>query len=258
MPPFFENKQETIFSACHAGLDFPAHLHSHIELYCVVRGAVEIKVDARWHTVEQGSLAVVFPGKVHAYRTQQEGAGTLLILPLSLAHASKQLFLTQQPVCPVIEAAHVAPQLADNIAELAAAPAQAGVSQALGQLILARLAALLALEPRAPYEADDLLSQAVSVIGQHYRTNVQLPDVAVALGVSEGHLSRILGGGIGMNFREYVNSLRVHDAQYLLQHTQSSVLEIAFECGFETLRTFNRAFLLHTGCTPSSYRRTAP
>lgn len=255
MLPFFENKQEQIFRAHVTELDFPAHLHSHIELYYVVRGKAEVWMDAQWYPVEQGALAVVFPGKVHAYRTLRKGKGVLLILPISLAHACKQMFHTQQPACPVLAAGQISPQLADNMAELADTTTQDAVAQALGQLILGRLSALLTLVPRTPYEADDLLCQAVGIIGQRYRTDVQLHDVAMALGVSEGHLSRILGGGIGMNFCNYINSLRVGDARHLLEHTQLSMLEIAFECGFQTLRTFNRAFLQDAGCTPSAYRR---
>jgi AraC-like DNA-binding protein len=43
--------------------------------------------------------------------------------------------------------------------------------------------------------------------------------------------------------------------QELLQETDDPITDIAYNCGFASLKTFNRLFKLYTGVSPSDYRR---
>ena len=58
-----------------------------------------------------------------------------------------------------------------------------------------------------------------------------------------------------MGFNDYINSLRISNACKQLLKTDASVTEISESVGFNTLRTFNRAFMKQMGMTPSEYRR---
>ena len=84
-----------------------------------------------------------------------------------------------------------------------------------------------------------------------------LTELARALSVSPSHLSHTFSQRLHTSFRAYVNALRADHACTLLRSTDFSVTRIAYECGFETQRTFNRAFLEQCGETPSEYRRRA-
>jgi AraC-like DNA-binding protein len=76
------------------------------------------------------------------------------------------------------------------------------------------------------------------------------------LGVSRNQLSELVNDNIGMNFRTYVNALRIEDAKRMLEADSSaSILEIALSCGFSSKSTFNAAFSRHAGSTPSEWRR---
>ncbi|MDD4850687.1 MAG: AraC family transcriptional regulator [Gemmiger sp.] len=254
MLPFFENKQEQIFCRYTEKMSFPAHLHHHVELLYVTQGETEILIGTQWHTASQGSLAIIFPGKVHAYRTPADCRTIMLIAPLSFSGPLKGVYRDNQPVCPILCAEAVPQVLVENITELTHTQEDA-VAQALVHLILARVLYGLVLQPRTAYDRDTLLYSAISQISHTYRENIQLSTVAAQLGVSECHLSRILSNGTGVRFREYVNSLRVADAQRLLSASELSILEVALECGFQNLRTFNRAFLAYAQCTPKEYRK---
>jgi AraC-like DNA-binding protein len=75
------------------------------------------------------------------------------------------------------------------------------------------------------------------------------------LGVSRSHLSHTFSQRLGTNFRSYVNALRIDQACEMLKGTEDSVTHIAYECGFESQRTFNRVFMEQCGLSPSEYRR---
>lgn len=59
-----------------------------------------------------------------------------------------------------------------------------------------------------------------------------------------------------MNFSTYVNQQRIDYAKNLLISTKLSVAEIAFESGYDSLRTFNRSFRQISGISPTDFRRT--
>jgi AraC-like DNA-binding protein len=41
----------------------------------------------------------------------------------------------------------------------------------------------------------------------------------------------------------------------MLRETERKIIDIAFDSGFESLRTFNRAFIRSFGITPNAYRK---
>ena len=84
---------------------------------------------------------------------------------------------------------------------------------------------------------------------------VQVKQIAEHLGLSQFQLSRICNHQIGMGFNAYLKSLRVTAAMRRLAFTNKGMQEIALGCGFESVRTFNRAFSEETGISPSEYRR---
>ena len=81
--------------------------------------------------------------------------------------------------------------------------------------------------------------------------------MAERLGVSEGYLSRALNQGLGVNFNEFVNRMRVEAVTRAMSDPAESrpVLAIALECGFSSKASFNRAFKAATGATPTELRR---
>lgn len=58
-------------------------------------------------------------------------------------------------------------------------------------------------------------------------------------------------------FTQYLQQLRISEAQKLLQETDLGISEIAFKVGFENLSYFNRSFKSHTGMTPREFKNFA-
>ena len=58
----------------------------------------------------------------------------------------------------------------------------------------------------------------------------------------------------GTNFYSYINSLRINHACQLMEEGNLIISEIAYDCGFNNLRTFRRVFYEQKGCSPSEWR----
>ena len=57
------------------------------------------------------------------------------------------------------------------------------------------------------------------------------------------------------DFSDFLNFLRINRACTLLKTTSRSVTDIAFEVGYNTVKTFNRNFLKFRGMSPSAFRQ---
>jgi len=90
--------------------------------------------------------------------------------------------------------------------------------------------------------------------------NLTLAELAAYLGLKERHLSEYINSYCHTTFQDYVNRFRIEEAKKLLTENTSnrkSILEIAFEAGFNSKSTFNYTFRKHTRTTPSNYRKEA-
>lgn len=85
--------------------------------------------------------------------------------------------------------------------------------------------------------------------------DTSLESCAQSLGVSYSHWRAIFRQTLGVSPYGYLLHLRVKHAAECLQQGSDSVKRTAFECGFQNVETFNRAFRQHTGMTPSEWRR---
>lgn len=70
-------------------------------------------------------------------------------------------------------------------------------------------------------------------------------------------LSPIFSEQFEMSFTEFLNSYRIKMAKQLLEDKPNiTVSAIAYDCGFNTLSSFNQSFKKVTGMTPSVYRKS--
>lgn len=91
-------------------------------------------------------------------------------------------------------------------------------------------------------------------------TGLNLQQVAAHTGLSPKTISAVLNQHLGKNFNEYINTYRVELFKEKLLAADAAQLTfagLAYDCGFSSPATFQRAFKQHTGMSPSEFRKTA-
>lgn len=118
------------------------------------------------------------------------------------------------------------------------------------------------LPPGVPVTAPDPAEQgrrwrAAIIAGQWWRDpELNLAGLARRLGTNTTALSRAFNEGLGVNFNEAINRLRIDAVIAAMENDASTpVLELAIAEGFSSKASFNRAFKSCTGETPTAYRR---
>ena len=81
---------------------------------------------------------------------------------------------------------------------------------------------------------------------------ITFSDAAAFMGLSEPYFSKFFRKISGMTFSQYLNIVKMEHAIEMLQDNPSrlSVTEVSTQCGFNTIRHFNRIFKDITGISP--------
>jgi AraC-like DNA-binding protein/quercetin dioxygenase-like cupin family protein len=98
--------------------------------------------------------------------------------------------------------------------------------------------------------------EIVRFINENYAEPLTLPYISAQFYISPYYLSRIFKETTGFTFVEYLNSIRVQQAQKLLRETKLSVMEISEKVGFGSITQFGRKFKDITKISPLNYRKT--
>ncbi|GIO70030.1 helix-turn-helix domain-containing protein [Paenibacillus sp. FSL M7-1455] len=111
-------------------------------------------------------------------------------------------------------------------------------------------------EPEAqPSALHQTMSEVAEYVGTHYREELHLKDVAERFFVSPYYLSRKFKRCTGFGFAEYVQLVRIREAQRLLRETNLKMIEVAEQTGIGTVANFHKLFRKMNGCSPLRYRK---
>ena len=259
MLPFFEHKTSILQSRreCEQ-FEFPLHMHVPVEFFYINEGQLRIDYPDCSFVLSTGDFAVIFPYTIHGYTAITPMVDYTLAISRHDIYGDFENILSQKhPANPVIKSADLPddiPLLMNELVSLDDCDEKSALIKAIVSLILARTLPLFHLKPNTEKFKSNLSVRAVTDVTEHFKENISLDTAADALGISRFDVSRLFSSSVKITFVKYVNFLRIAYAKELLETTSMSVLDIALECGYETLRTFNRVFKEYAGTTPLRYR----
>ena len=99
------------------------------------------------------------------------------------------------------------------------------------------------------------VKSTVSYVKNNYSKPITLEDAAKNSTVSATYLSRSFKKEIGYGFKEYLVTYRLTQAEaMLIEYPDKTILDIAYECGFNDSNYFTTSFKKYYGITPSDLR----
>lgn len=257
MKPFYEVRSQTLFVGQICSDPFPLHVHEVVEIVHLQQGTLDMTIGSQKFSLTAGDTAIMFPAMSHSYDVvPKDAVGMCVIFLPETILEFVETFRCMRPVSPLLPAsAHDAGLLdaANRLNDVAKIPDSPLVKGYL-HVFLSHLLSCLALEPMETHVDTGLTQQVLEYLSAHYRENITLESVSRELGISRSHLSHIFSEQLNVNFRRYINTLRIDQAGFLLQNTAMTVTEIGYACGYNNLRTFHRAFQSERGMQPGEYR----
>ncbi|HEY9036157.1 MAG TPA: helix-turn-helix domain-containing protein [Pseudomonadales bacterium] len=121
-------------------------------------------------------------------------------------------------------------------------------------------------EIRSPYEQnlysaeshhvhhDELVAQAQDWLREHLPEKIRFETLATLLGISVRTFHRRFQQAVAESPHQYLTRLRIDSARDLLKHSDLSLSEIAWQCGFNNPSHFGACFRQAMQRTPKAYR----
>ncbi len=110
-------------------------------------------------------------------------------------------------------------------------------------------------------DADSALNQKNTVVEQakvyidaHYSEKLTQEEIAKAVYLTPGHLSKVFRRETGISLNQYINDKRLQQAKALLANSAMDISEVAIRSGFSSSSYFITYFRKATGETPGEYR----
>jgi len=101
-----------------------------------------------------------------------------------------------------------------------------------------------------------LVSDVIKYIYDNYTKELTINDVTEEFDITDTKLNKILMSYSGKRFIEFLNALKIDKACEMLLTTDKSVIDISFELGFNTVKTFNNNFSKLKNMSPTDFRKT--
>lgn len=256
MYPFYEKKHRKLQIVPTENLQFPAHLHSDIEFFLVLEGTACLEVKNRQQILKKGDCALIFPEEIHRYLSEEPNKGLMIIFHQSVCGPFLRLFQTYRPENPFLSAAALPGDIFLSAERLLDDKIQEDflLSGSWLQVILANLFPLLSLKEKEDTQETDLTFRTIQYVAKHFQEPLTLEVLAKELHVNKYYLSHTISDHLQMNFREYLNEIRLEYAMHLIQTTNLPLTQIWGEAGFESQTSFNRVFRKKMSMTPREYR----
>ena len=246
----------------HMRLECAPHLHKHIEFFLLYKGRTTAFIDSEEYDVRAGDLCMVFPNQIHQFKTVENEKYDLFIINPDIMPELESVFSQCVPENAIISANEIGTktkELLYNLIEI-----NKGNSEYKNILMKGILLSFFGevLEKMKLTDVRSVSSHALKTVinycSKNFSRDLSLTVLENELHISKYYISHLFSMKLKVRFNDYINSLRISDACRRLKQTDQTVTEISECVGFNTLRTFNRAFIRQVGISPSEYRRINP
>jgi AraC-like DNA-binding protein len=256
--------------------NFTFHWHELIEITLILKGGVSVVIDGKSHVVREGDLAIINSGAIHSYYNPLPHVENILFLfgleifgeELVELRGINQghLVFARKPIISAAEDGDIHHRLSRLLLEIRKEDGSknSGYRLAIKTMLYEFALILLRELPPAdllPHEVfrigsnRKILGQIFSFIHNNYTDpEITLEEAAEAASLSKFYFTRFFREQTGQTFHTYLSRIRINRAEEYLTGSDMTITDIAYQCGFGSVKTFNRVFKIYTSTSPSLYR----
>ena len=228
-------------------------------LYVTRGGGVMESTSGGCKSVSAGDLIVLHPNVWHRYRPLPETGWDEYWLEFAGDHASRVMKSARfKPEAPVLRIGYQEPILALFLEALellrTEPPAYQLLLSALPAQVIAKILSAMKSDHHQGRPVNRVIREAKQLLASHPAQYKRLDQFAVKLNMSYSSFRRLFKAETGFSPRQFVLEVQLRRAADLLLHTDTTVSQVAEECGFESVFYFSRLFKKKMGHAPTVFR----
>lgn len=242
------------------------HYHQNPEMFYVLRGNLDIKIDDKMYKMQSGDIVLINANKRHTVIGNEELLGARFEIDFHLLAeymGSMQLLFWCNTVA---DRNHAYSNLRRLLDRILTRYFEKDDKSAL-YLNALYFETLYVLTSNFLVKADDVrlnledsqdrmrIRQIQNYVQANYQSQISLNDLADRLYLSNAYLSKYIKKNLGMTFMEYLNNVRLFHAVDELMYSDKNLTHIAYDNGFPTSASFTKVFREIYNESPSEYRK---
>lgn len=262
---------------CSIPLDFnhvPAHWHEEMEIIYIKKGQGYVTIDFQQYLVRANTLVLILPGQIHSMEQYENFSMEYenIIFQVNMLFSQKEDTSISNFFRPLLNRQITIPtpfsstsNYYDNLSACIDACDEICKTKPEGYelFIKAKLYEFFyILNTYCKTEGItknvkslDKIRLIMKYVENHYQDKITIREMAELVEFSESHFMRYFKEAMGISFINYLRDYRLTMAARLLAASDTSILHIAEDVGFDNLSYFNRAFKKQYGMTPRQYRK---
>lgn len=236
------------------------HWHRSIEIFMVFEGHLKFYLNDLEQELNPGEFVLVNSNEIHAIDSPEPNKTVVIQIPLK---TFSDYFTGEQYIRFTHEAKKQDVQVVDLIREMFAAygKKETGYDMRVKSGYYMLLYMLVSVYRELDVK-DKLLKQnrklnkltpITNYMKEHYQEELSLEALAEVFGYTPAYISRMFQKYAGINYKDYLQGVRVEYAFAELNRAEHTVSEVAFHHGFPSSRAFSKAFQKKYGMLPSAY-----
>ena len=257
--------------------DLYAHFHDYVELLYLYDGKLRVWLNGKEYAFNEGELIIINSKESHRLESAApESRYYVIKFNPEILWASNGSAKETRYVLPFLNSSSTHPRVFPasfvseaGIGALVADAVSAWKNRPVGYELLLRgdvlkifghvVSCLSDLGVEIKYTVGSgslygIMDNIIDYVNKNF-TSCDERELAKRYKVSYSYFSRTFKQMMNMSFKEYINYLRINEAQRLLLTTGKSITDISMEMGFSSPSHFINVFRRHMGRAPKQYRK---
>ena len=238
------------------------HWHSSIEIFCVINGEIDFYINDVKMPIKGGNLIIVNSNEVHSVHAPNPNETLILQIPLMQfeKYFTEELFIAFDHNGKDSDGAlnYLIKQMYQLVQDK-----NSGFELLAMSLYYQLIYMLIDRYRQIDVDAQRMqsnrqlrkLSHVTSYIKEHYQEEITLEKLASEFGYAPEYLSRIFVKYAKINYKDYLQNIRLEHAKYDLETTDEQIVDIAMKHGFASSKAFSNTFRKWYGILPNEYRK---
>lgn len=252
----------------HPQYEMPLHWHVEYEIILILEGHFQIFLDGEKYTLNKNDICFISDGILHGGTPNQCTYECVVFDIEMLRHRTylsdqflRKLVHHKVAIHPVLKNVPTSLLEATQLLFKSLRYKETGYEL----LTLSSLLLFLGLIEKCHYYSSDLISSlkehkkieqlkpALELIESSYDQRLSLEELSKSSGLSPKYFCKFFKEMTHKTPIDYLNYYRIERACYLISTSESSLIDIAYNCGFNDFSYFIKTFKKYKGTTPKKY-----
>ena len=240
------------------------NFHKNLELIVVYKGECRLFVADVEYLLTEGQAAFIMPYQIHHFEVVGDGLINCTTLHESLISSAHKIVTCGRPDTPVFTPSkstydyfccQIIELFGNNSREQKSIDNESKRMKVKGLLYSMISEFIDQVTFSLSDDFENITTAVLGYVTENFRENISLKDVAKNTGYNYQYISRTFNTAMGMSFKQLLNMHRMEYALSALRRSDLPIIDIAYESGFQSVRSFYRVCLEIFGCTPLELRK---